>query len=164
MKFVPCSLLLIAYLEVFIVIVTGVHIKGTWNTREYYRFLAKFGIQKTDTKDKGNTEGFIYGNITTKNLKDVQHPLTFVFVDSEYFLEYHGNSTSKLAGSCNAMFRKIDQIAYDYPCKQHGKEDFLRKIPCPKGKICPDEDEPKNVLPGYQFTYRVQDLKNPRYI
>lgn len=150
------------YLNIFISGILCLHIKGTWNTKDYYIFLTKFGIQKTDTKDIVNTEGFIYGNITTKS-KSVEHPLTFVFVDSEYFLEYHGNSTSTSAGSCNAMFNKIDQIAFDYPCRPNGREDFLRRIPCPTGKLCQDEDEPLNVMTGYQFTYRVQDLKNPRF-
>ncbi|XP_076097602.1 integral membrane protein GPR180-like [Mytilus galloprovincialis] len=152
------------YLNVILLDVICLHIKGTWNTNtQYYRFLSKFGIQKTDNKDKANSEGFIYGNITTKNISLVKHSLTFVFVDSEYFLEYHGNRTSNSPNSCNAMFNKIDQIAYDNPCRQNGKEDFLRRIPCPKGQLCPDEDEPKNLIPGYQFTYRVQDLKNPRF-
>ncbi|CAG2257519.1 unnamed protein product [Mytilus edulis] len=152
------------YLNVILLDVICLHIKGTWNTNtHYYRFLSKFGIQKTDNKDKANSEGFIYGNITTKNISLVKHSLTFVFVDSEYFLEYHGNRTSNSPNSCNAMFNKIDQIAYDNPCRQNGKEDFLRRIPCPKGQLCPDEDEPKNLIPGYQFTYRVQDLKNPRF-
>ena len=148
-------------LSIFISGISSLHIKGTWQTKSYYIFLAKFGIQKTDAKDKDNTEGFIYGNITTKN-KSVQHPLTFVFVDSEYFLEYHGNSTSSSPGTCNAMFNKIDKIAFDRRCKPNGKEDFLRHIPCPEGKLCQDEDEPSNVMPGYQFTYRVLDLKYPR--
>ncbi|KAK3094097.1 hypothetical protein FSP39_024103 [Pinctada imbricata] len=61
------------------------------------------------------------------------------------------------------MFNKIDTIAFDYPCQTNGTQDFIRKIPCPKNRICTDEDTPENLVPGYQFTYKLQDVYLPRF-
>ncbi|XP_060068934.1 uncharacterized protein LOC132549052 [Ylistrum balloti] len=141
---------------------SALHLKGTWNTGSFYKYLAKFAIQKTNTKDLLDTEGFIYGNITSRS--NASTFATLVVVDSEYFMEYHGNSTRKLHKyTCARMFDKIDTIAFDFECKKHGLEDFLRKVPCIKGKLCYDEDNPANVIPGYQFTYKVEDFRSPRF-
>ncbi|PVD26526.1 hypothetical protein C0Q70_14203 [Pomacea canaliculata] len=61
------------------------------------------------------------------------------------------------------VFKKIDQIAFDYVCNKDGVEDFLRAIPCPRNQLCSDEDNPANVIPGYQFTYKVRDTQQPRF-
>ncbi|CAG5134447.1 unnamed protein product [Candidula unifasciata] len=141
----------------------GLHLTGTWNSKDFFIFLTKFGFQKTDPKQQENTQGYIYGNITKSNNVNTTKDLTLVVVDSEYFLEYYGNSTIRSKQTCPAMFVKVDQIAFDYICKPKGLEDFLRKIPCPKDKLCIDEDNPKNVVPGYQFTYKVRDVQRPRF-
>lgn len=40
---------------------------------------------------------------------------------------------------------------------------FFRRVPCPKGKLCPDENVPWNVISGNQFTYTIQDTWQPRF-
>ena len=108
-----------------------------------------------------NTQGYIYGNITSPVPSDVE--LSFVVVDSEYFIEFFGNTTflpRKYA--CERMFTRVDNIAWDASCNRGGTEDFIRKIPCPKNKLCQDEDNPAMVIRGHQFTYRVQDTNQPR--
>lgn len=40
---------------------------------------------------------------------------------------------------------------------------FFRRVPCPKGKLCPDENLPWNVVKGNQFTYIIQDIFQPRF-
>lgn len=154
------------YLVTQIQNVTCLHLTGTWNTGDFYKFLTKFGVQKTDSKRTESTQGFIYGNITSSgnNNKDIL-PVTFVLVDSEYFKEFYGNRTIALRNkACEVMFKKINHIAYDSECKPNGKEDIIRHIPCPKNKLCIDEDEPQNVIPNFQFTYRIQDPKHPRSV
>ena len=140
--------------------VYGLHLKGTWKTSSFYKFLGKFGFQKTDPGLLDDTQGFAYGNVTS-NSKLLSY-FTLVLVDSEYFMEFYGNQS--LGRSCHNMFEKIDTIAYDNPCNGFGTEDFLRKIPCPKGKLCIDEDNPANVLSGFQFTYKVQNSVHPRSV
>ncbi len=143
--------------------VSCLHLQGTWHSGEFFKFLAKFGFQKTSEHDKLNTQGYIYGNITSSVNSTAE--LTLVVVDSEYFLHFYGNrSVLPRSNACAAMFGKIEHIAWDYTCNPTGKEDFVRKIPCPIGKLCADEDTPKRVVPGYQFTYAVQDTNQPRWV
>ena len=139
----------------------SLHVKGTWHSGGFYKFLAKFGVQQTNLDDKLNTQGYIYGNITTRG--NFTTDVSFVVVDSEYFIEFYGNrSRTPRSLACPAMFNKIDRVAWDYPCNVKGWEDFLRKVPCPAGQLCTDEDEPSRVVPGAQFTYGIQDIKQPR--
>lgn len=143
-------------------IATSLHVKGTWRTGQFFRFLAKFGFQKTNRFDRVSTQGYIFGNITSTS--NFTHPVTFVVLDREYFLSYYKNrSLEPKQKACQVMFEQVDTIAYDAQCYDEGEEDFLRKIPCPIGKICTDEDVPERVVPGYQFTYGVQDLVQPRF-
>lgn len=163
------STLVLALMVMTPLVVDCLHIKGTWRTNEFFVFLAKFGFQKTNRIDRLNTQGYIFGNITSKS--NVSHPVTFVVVDRTYFLNYysHRGEGGGLVGNeskqnvCQTMFQKIDTIAYDAKCYDDGVEDFLRKVPCPVGDICPDEDVPNRVVPHFQFTYGIQDLIQPRF-
>lgn len=157
---VKCFLLLLICLLTNFTYTSCLHLKGTWDTSNFYKFLAKFGFQKTDPGLLADTQGFVYGNITAESGKT--NYFTLVLVDSEYFMEFYGNQSIETDKSCRKMFAKIDTIAYDNPCNGHGTEDFLRKIPCPNNKLCVDEDNPNHVLSGYQFTYRVQNSATPR--
>lgn len=38
-----------------------------------------------------------------------------------------------------------------------------RRIPCPRDKVCPDEDSVWNIVKGHQFTYVIQDFWQPRF-
>lgn len=140
----------------------GLHLHGQWQSDKFFKFLGRFGFQQTNTHEKSETQGYIYGNLTSKD--DVKHKITFVVVDSEYFLYFFGNrSESKRNDACSAMFKKIDLIAWDRTCNSGGQEDFLRRIPCARDGLCDEEDDPKWVIPGFQFTYRVQDTRQPRF-
>ncbi|XP_074659967.1 integral membrane protein GPR180-like [Tubulanus polymorphus] len=144
----------------------SLHLSGTWHSSNFFLFLAKFGFQKTDLNNKVNTQGYIYGNITLNSAseKNIPADLTLVVVDSEYFIEFFSNSTATpRTKACASMFKKIDLIAWDVYCKPNNPEDFLRRIPCPKGELCIDEDSPSRVVGGYQFTYSVQDTNQPRF-
>ncbi|KAK8748789.1 hypothetical protein OTU49_015993, partial [Cherax quadricarinatus] len=57
----------------------------------------------------------------------------------------------------------VEKEAYDAQCHDSGREDFLRRVPCPKDSLCPDEDNPANVIPNNQLTYAIQDVNNPRF-
>ncbi|GAB6024907.1 hypothetical protein CHUAL_010013 [Chamberlinius hualienensis] len=145
--------------------VSGLHTKGTWSTNEnFFKFLVKFGFQRTNQHDRSNTQGYIFGNITSSS--NLTHSVTFVVVDKGYFTEYYGNRTlykEDMDKTCQQMFQKIDTIAYDAQCHRNNIEDFLRKIPCPENGLCVDEDQPQRVVSGFQFTYGVQDINQPRF-
>lgn len=148
---------------IFIINVTlikSLHVQGTWKTNNFFMFLSKFGFQRTEPHDVAGTQGYIYGNITSKDATG--RPLTLAVLDSQYFMEFYANRTKHRESACDLMFRKIDTIAFDSECHTSGREDFLRRIPCPEGEYCVDEDEASNVISGYQFTYKVVDQTEPR--
>ncbi|KAK6631883.1 hypothetical protein RUM44_006913 [Polyplax serrata] len=139
----------------------GSHISGSWNTSNFFKFLVKFGFQKTVRHNQKESLGYIFGNITSRSHTNTT--ITLTVLDRGYFLEYYGNRTIEDKDlACSRMFSKISTTAFDSVCYNQG-EDFLRKVPCPEGQLCPDEDVPWNVVKGYQFTYAVQDLRQPRF-
>jgi hypothetical protein len=155
-----CVFYLLVILSIHIQHVDPSHITGTWNTKDFFKFLIKFGFKKTDVHNSKDTSGYIFGNITAKT--NFTHNVTFAVLDRGYFLEYYGNrSIVNKEKACTKMFNKISTIAYDSSCYDQG-EDFLRKVPCPKGSVCVDEDAPWNVVKGHQFTFVIEDLMQPR--
>jgi hypothetical protein len=141
----------------------SLHLTGTWNGVDFFKFLARFGFQQTNSHDSLETQGYIYGNVSATDGSNATRRLVLVVVDSEYFLYYFGNRSHKQhTSSCELMFKKIDTIAWDGDCYQDGKEDFLRRVPCTRGSVCSEETDPKLVFPGYQFTYYVRDVSQPR--
>nr|CAG4649218.1 EOG090X03T7 [Scapholeberis mucronata] len=138
------------------------HLTGSWTTSTFFHFLAKFGFQKTNLKDRSQTQGYIYGNVTTQ--ANMSHFVTLAVLDRGYFLEYYGNSSMpQKKDACNLMFNRIDTVAYDSQCNDGGSQDLLRKIPCHVGQLCVDEDNPKNVVANFQFSFHVEDLSQPRF-
>lgn len=159
----PWSKLTFVFLTILIINGPGcvcLHLTGSWTTTTFFHFLAKFGFQKTNLKDRSQTQGYIYGNITTSS--NISQHVTLAVLDRGFFLEYYGNSTQK-TDACRLMFNRIDGVAYDSQCNDGGSQDLLRKIPCRVGQLCVDEDNPSNVVENYQFTFHVEDLSQPRF-
>lgn len=99
------------------------HITGTFNTREFFRFLIKFGFQKTD-RHRLDSYGYIFGNVTARS--DFDSPITLAILDRGNFLEYYGNRTlTNKSTACAYMFDTLKQSSYDPHCNEEGK-DFLR--------------------------------------
>ncbi|XP_073995193.1 integral membrane protein GPR180 isoform X2 [Rhodnius prolixus] len=141
--------------------VHSTHLKGTWHSSEFFKFLSKFGVQKTDLHYEKDTLGYIFGNITTKS--NSSHYITLAVLERTFFLEYYGNRTIiDKEKACSYMFNKLKFVAYDSVCYKEGL-DFFRRVPCPKGGLCVDEDSPWNVVKHSQFTYNIKDLSEPRF-
>lgn len=139
------------------------HLKGSLQSDEFFKFLVKFGFQKTDRHQRDATHGYIFGNITSKTDLSLA-PVTFAVLDRPYFLEYYQNRVLyNKKEACRRMFDKLKTKAFDVKCNPDGN-DYLRRVPCPKGTLCSDEDTPWNVVKGHQFTYVIQDLKQPSYV
>ncbi|XP_020293360.1 transmembrane protein 145 [Pseudomyrmex gracilis] len=137
------------------------HITGTFNTREFFRFLIKFGFQKTDRHRQKDSYGYIFGNVTSKS--NFEMPITLAILDRGHFLEYYGNRTLRdKSTACAYMFNTLKKSSYDPHCNEEG-QDFLRRVPCPQDKVCPDEDSVWNIVKGHQFTYVIQDFWQPRF-
>lgn len=148
----------------------GLHINGVWRTEdEFFHFLTKFGFQKTTPHERELTEGFIFGNITLKD-NDKSNVTTnygtLALLPRQFFVDYYRNRTRATTDpdlACTLMFQEVEKEAYDVQCHDSGHKDFLRRVPCPKGSLCPDEDNPANVVANNQLTYAIQDINNPRF-
>lgn len=137
------------------------HISGTFHPNQFFKFIIKFGFQKTERHSQRDSFGYIYGNITSKDSYPV--PVTFAVLDKYSFLEFYGNRTIfDKDVACQRMLQRLDKYAYHSTCNFRGLGDYIRRVPCPEGKLCDDEDAPANVVPGNQFTYVISDLKQPR--
>ena len=87
--------------------VKSTHISGTFNTKEFFRFLIKFGFQKTDRHRQKDSVGYIFGNVTSKS--NFSAPITLSVLDRGYFLEYYGNRTlSDKNIACTLMFNTFE--------------------------------------------------------
>ncbi|XP_065160392.1 integral membrane protein GPR180 [Atheta coriaria] len=137
------------------------HLKGKFRSNDFFKFLVKFGFQKTDLHLRENTHGYIFGNITSNQHFPV--PVTFAVLDRSYFLDYYQNHVLyDKSEACKRMFAQLKTKAFDPKCSPNGN-DYLRQVPCPKGKRCVDEDSAWNVVKDYQLTYVIQDLKQPSF-
>lgn len=135
------------------------HLKGTLTSKDFFKFLVKFGFQKTDRHQKEATHGYIFGNITSR--QSFRVPITFAVLDRALFLDYYQNRRIyDKKEACKHMFTRINASAFDSVCNPHGN-DYLRRIPCPRDGLCVDEDNPGNVVKNHQFTYVIQDLQQP---
>lgn len=139
---------------------SAVHIKGTFSTDEFFKFLAKFGFQKTDIHYQKETYGYIFGNITSN--VEFKFPITFAVLDSRHFIHYYQSRLIKdKETACQVMFHNLNGTAFHPKCNTLG-QDLFRRIPCPKGGLCIDEDTPWNVVKKNQFTYVIQNTGQPR--
>ncbi|XP_014216144.1 transmembrane protein 145 [Copidosoma floridanum] len=140
---------------------SSTHISGTFDTKNFFKFLIKFGFQKTDPHRQRDSYGYIFGNVTSKT--DFSRNITLAVLDRNHFLEYYGNRMirdKKLA--CTRMFKTLNQSSYDMKCNDNG-QDYLRRVPCQAGQLCPDENLPWNVVSGNQFTFTIRDDFQPRF-
>jgi hypothetical protein len=150
----------------------ALHLKGTFNTDGFFLFLTRFGIQPTDLHNEHDTKGYIYGNITILNAHNINNTekldenqlIMLTVMDKNYFIDYY-NKRRILPRfvACPMMFAGIEKTAYFYECNENGHQDFVRRVPCPRGKTCLDEDNQKNLIPGSQFTYKIQDSNQARF-
>lgn len=140
--------------------VSSTHIKGEFRTDEFFKFLVKFGFQKTDIHFQKETYGYIFGNVTSN--ETFKYPITFAVLDRRHFIHYY-NSRNILdkEAACQDMFQNLNATAFHPKCNAYG-QDLFRRIPCPKGQLCVDEDSPWNVVKKNQLTYVIQNSGQPR--
>lgn len=145
--------------------VDATHLQGTFDTQDFFKFLIKFGFQKAELHRPLDSFGYIYGNITAVPHQEFQQPVTLVVLDKASFVDFYRNRSLSIYArelACQHMMKRVQLMAYDVDCNPHGKRDFLRRIPCPPGQLCVDEDAPSNVIAGNQFTYVISEVSQPR--
>lgn len=156
-------LLLLVMLALHTAPATTTYISGEFHTADFFQFLIKFGFQKADPPSALSLEsnGYIYGNITSHDA--YKAPVTLVVLDKSTFVDFYSNrSYRNRERACSHMFSRLQHLVYDPDCNPTGKRDFLRRVPCPQGKLCVDEDAPSNVISDHQFTYVINLEAVPR--
>uniref|UniRef100_A0A0A1XFT3 Transmembrane protein 145 n=1 Tax=Zeugodacus cucurbitae TaxID=28588 RepID=A0A0A1XFT3_ZEUCU len=142
----------------------AIHLTGTFHTDDFFKVITKFGFQKAEaTIPHGGSFGYIYGNITATTNTFVQ-PISLVVLDKVAFVDFYSNRSHvdhELA--CQHMFAHLKPLIYDEACNKQGKRDYVRRVPCPLGQLCADEDTPSNVIPQQQFTYTISEVTEPRF-
>ncbi len=150
----------------------SLHLRGKFNTNEFFLFLHRFGIQSTDQHDSYDTKGYIYGNITLSSIQGMNDTtdllpnqmIMLTVMDYTYFIDYYNNrSFLPKSFACSRMFEKIQKTAYLFDCNENGRQDFVRRVPCYRDKLCIDEDNKANVVKNFQFTYKIQDTNQARF-
>lgn len=142
---------------------TTTYISGEFHTADFFQFLIKFGFQKADPPSARSIEsnGYIYGNVTSHDT--YKAPVTLVVLDKSTFVDFYSNRNYRNRElACTRMFSRLQHLVYDPDCNPQGKRDFLRRVPCPPGKLCIDEDAPSNVISDHQFTYVINLEAVPR--
>lgn len=163
------AILLLALSISFPALVLPLHLTGSFDTNDFFKFITRFGIQATDTHDRLATRGYIYGNISVEYSPD--GPLTYdkernslvmlTVMDYNYFIDYYNKRRIlPRSSACPLMFEKINKVAYFFECNENGTQDFIRRVPCPTGRLCLDEES--KVIEKSQFTFQIQDLNQPR--
>nr|QVK45727.1 G protein-coupled receptor [Proales similis] len=150
----------------------AVHLRGTFDTRHFFKFLTRFGSQKTDLHNRASTRSYIYGNVTllavnekaSRRQIDHDHSIMLVVTDLNYFREFYSQRrVSPRSTACSLMFKTIESVAFYFNCNENGAQDFIRRVPCPVGSICIDEDYQENVIKGHQFTFKIDDPNQARF-
>jgi hypothetical protein len=142
----------------------ALHLRGHYSPKEFFRLLTKFGIQKTDQHRPHDTFGYIYGNITLDcqtNNCSLTKTILFLILDYDYFLPLYKKQRTQ---SCAEIMKQIQTIAFHRQCNDIGTEDFWRHVPCQQGQLCYDEDQPQNVIHNQQFTFKIRDINQPRFV
>jgi hypothetical protein len=142
--------------------------------------VARFGVQKSDIHHKEDTYGYVFGNVTlVHHNKDQKRPLksaALVLVNRNLFLKIYGlyneyknedkiiknNKTSN--NLCRRIFDVIDSVAYDEKCNAANQLDTIRYVPCIEGALCDGAFHTQQIVQNYQFTYVIEDQKQPTYL
>lgn len=139
----------------------SLHLTGDWSSNDFFKFISKFGVQKTDLHYEKETLGYIFGNITSTS--KTKGSVTLAVMGRDYFSEYYSNRVIEdKEEACRKMFSRVSSVLFDSSCYSEGV-DLVRKVPCPPGKLCPEEDDPWQVIRDSQFTFLIKDLSEPRF-
>lgn len=123
------------------------------------KIIASFAFDKTDIHHLDQTNGYIFGNLTSDSDSDSKtYPwATLVlieraaFTDVRTFVEQQRPSDE---GFCSGLFELIDSSA---DCAANASSHHLRLVPCVKGSKCPEDERSTSTLPDKQFTIIVNN-------
>ena len=114
--------------------------------------IARFGVDKSDPHHKEESYGYVFGNVTKHLGPDEKigtKTSVLLLVNRELFLKIHTTyenykSDEKLIDNSNTM-------------------DVIRYVPCIEGALCDGAAKSSQIVQNYQFTYVIEDQKEPTY-
>lgn len=130
--------------------VHNAHVKGSWNTHEFFKFIIKFGFRQSDIH-KLHPAGFVHGMISSNTHNGEK--ITFSVLNDENFSHYYSQrhiEDKELA--CKKMFENITVNICGDKCCNKGDE-FLSGI---KGK-----NGGGNAM---KVVYEIKNYQNPRLV
>uniref|UniRef100_A0A5S6QMT6 GpcrRhopsn4 domain-containing protein n=1 Tax=Trichuris muris TaxID=70415 RepID=A0A5S6QMT6_TRIMR len=142
------------------------NVVGEWESgseKELMRVVAVFAFQKTDPVSMEGSRGYIYGNVTSSSKQTIAAHL--VLVDYELFrkLSVVFDNSNKEKNLCSSLMGPVSHLAFEKRCFPNNRQDFFRAVPCPTSELCPEEDDPLNVVSGSQFSFHIQDTTGARF-
>ena len=143
----------------------SIHLTGNFKTKEFFKFLTRFGFQSTDIHNLETTKGYIYGNISSNSkANNNQRPLlALTILEKIDFLDFYKKTNIKPRDyACSVMFEKFNKQAYDSTCNKNGTFDIIRKIPC--DKTCENQLEITPIIENSQFTYQISDENEAKFL
>jgi hypothetical protein len=143
---------------------TSLHLTGTFKTKDFFKFLTRFGFQSTDIHNIDSTQGYIYGNITlTTSTTSTLPLLALTILEKSDFLDYYKKTIIKPRDyACSIMFEKLNKQSYDSTCNPNGTLDITRKIPCEQ--TCQNQYQNQLNIDYSQFSYQISDANEAKFL
>jgi hypothetical protein len=154
-------------------VVQTMHIKGEFNTNDFYKYLTRFGFKATDIHNVQRTQGFIYGNVTHKYDSTLSNrSLTLIILDKKSFYEFHKKHTIlPRQYACQMMFNeRLTMNLFNLNCNLNGTLDYTRRVPCTRNDVCTDHQNNSaspaklaSPINNYQFTIKLNYINEAQF-
>ncbi|KAI6235498.1 TRNA-dihydrouridine(20a/20b) synthase [NAD(P)+]-like [Aphelenchoides besseyi] len=145
--------------------VCGMRVRGTWDPgQNKMTIVSRFAVQPVDSLFPQSTLGFVFGNLTNNpNFEDQNtSDLAMFMIPESKIRSFQHNNMWQF--DCQNLLKDLSTVLYEPRCMNRGKRsDYMRWIPCKRDQLCKDETSRISVIPGYQFTLRLEEPYVPEY-
>lgn len=136
---------------------------------------------KSDPHHKEDSYGYAFGNVTKhadphEKIRSKTN-YAMILVNRDLYLtikniydKYKSDnkvidkSSQSQNSFCSPLMSAIEDKAYDQTCAPNNTLDVIRYVPCIEGALCEGALQSSQIVQNYQFTYVIQDQKEPTYV
>jgi len=145
--------LFILQIHCFLVFIDSdaLHINGVWDTSNFFHYVTRFGFQKVVKNKELETQGYVYGNISSV---ESSSRYTFAIIHEHIFPEfYEGREHYPENNVCQQMLERLD-------CDMavNSTEGILGGIP-----VVTTTEDGKLLVGDSMFTYPIRERAEPRF-
>lgn len=164
----------------------SLQVDGIWSPSvSSLKVIARFAVGKSNPNHHEDTDGYVFGNLTTishlntnksdsgRNLDNPYGNAVMLYINRTLFKQVYNmhleETKNRHSSFCKRVYELVHNQFYDSKCSLGNRSttaaastDFVRYMPCPKDKPC-NEPSRVPVLPNYQFTYVVDNPKEPTF-